>query len=146
MLGLDRGFQYKPPTMQSDDYIHLTNLGETRVIQGSTYSQVSIELRVPRPIINAIVKNVLPILLITVGEDLPTVEYLTLLDTLYPYAYVYGIAVMALLIYITKLGHEDTTDMAASVKADRWGGGLSLGVYLMASGLVIALALLVWPD
>lgn len=80
------------------------------------------------------------------GEDLPTVEYLTLLDTLYPYAYVDGIAVMALLIYITKLGHEDTTDMAASVKADRWGGGLLLGVYLMASGLVIALALLVWPD
>ncbi|TXT35673.1 MAG: hypothetical protein FD135_4764 [Comamonadaceae bacterium] len=169
------GFQYKPPTMQSDDYTHPTNFGDTRVAQGSTYSRVSIELRVTRPIINAIVKNVLPILLtticcsfvfllspklvdsrfqiaifsifsivalqITVGEDLPTVEYLTLLDTLYLYAYVYCIAVIALLIYITKLGHETAMDMAASVKVDRWGGGLLLGFYLMASGLVIAFAL-----
>lgn len=169
------GFQYKPATMQSYDYTHPTNFGDTRVDQGSSYSRVSIELRITRPIINAVVKNVLPILLtticcsfvfllspklvdsrfqiaifsifsivalqITVGEDLPTVEYLTLLDTLYLYAYVYCIAVIALLIYITKLGHEKATDMAASVKADRWGGGLLFGFYLMASGLVITLAL-----
>jgi len=169
------GFQYKPPTMQSYDYTHPTNFGDTRAAQGSTYSRVSIEMRVTRPIINAIVKNVLPILLtticcsfvfllspklvdsrfqiaifsifsivalqITVGEDLPTVDYLTLLDTLYLYAYVYCIAVIALLIYITKLCKEGTTDMAAPVKVDRWGGGLLFGIYLIASGMVIALAL-----
>ena len=169
------GFQFMAPTMHSVDYTYPTNFGDPRQAQGSTYSRISIELQVTRPTLNAIVKNVLPILLtticcsfvfflspklvdsrfqiaifsifsivalqITVGEDLPTVEYLTLLDTLYLYAYVYCIAVIALLIYITKLCHEETTDMAPVVKIDRWGGGVLFGVYLMASGLVIALAL-----
>lgn len=52
--------------MQSYDYTHPTNFGDTRVDQGSSYSRVSIELRITRPIINAVVKNVLPILLTTI--------------------------------------------------------------------------------
>lgn len=161
--------------MKGFDYTYPTNFGDLRQAQGSTYSRISIELQVTRPIVNAIVKNVLPVLLtticcsfvfflspklvdsrfqiaifsifsivalqITVGEDLPTVEYLTLLDTLYLYAYVYCIAVIALLIYITKLCHEDTADMTPAVKIDRWGGGVLFGVYLLASSLVIAIAL-----
>ena len=167
------GFQYEAPTMTAYDYTHPTNFGDPRESEGGTYSRVSIELPIARPTINAIVKNVLPVLLtticcsfvfllhpslvdsrfqiaifsiisivalqITVGEDLPTIEYLTLLDTLYLFAYVYCIAVIGSLVYATKLSREETR-MPAAVKVDRWGGGLLFGAYLLASGLVIASA------
>jgi hypothetical protein len=167
------GFQYGAPTMRSYDYTHPTNFGDTRDSEGGTYSRVTIELPIARPTINAIVKNVLPVLLtticcsfvfllhpslvdsrfqiaifsiisivalqITVGEDLPTIEYLTLLDTLYLFAYVYCIAVIGSLVYATKLSREEGR-MESAIKVDRTGGGLLFGAYLVASGLVIASA------
>jgi len=167
------GFQYGEPIMKAYDYTHPTNFGDPRESEGGTYSRVSIELPIARPTVNAIVKNVLPVLLtticcsfvfllhpslvdsrfqiaifsiisivalqITVGEDLPTIEYLTTLDTLYLFAYVYCIAVIGALVYATKLSREETR-MAAAVKADRWGGALLFGAYLIASGLTIASA------
>jgi hypothetical protein len=168
------GFQYGAPTMRAYDYTHPTNFGDTRESEGGTYSRVSIELPIARPTINAIVKNVLPVLLtticasfvfllhpslvdsrfqiaifsiisivalqITVGEDLPTIEYLTLLDLLYLFAYVYCIAVIGALVYATKLSREEGR-MTEAIKVDRLGGGLMFGAYLVASGTAIADAL-----
>lgn len=167
------GFQYDPPTMHAYDYTHPTSFGDTRTAGGGTYSRVTIELPIARPTINAIVKNVLPVLLtiiccsfvfllhptlvdsrfqiaifsiisivalqITVGEDLPTIEYLTLLDTLYLFAYVYCIAVIGVLVYSTKLSRTETR-IPAAIRCDRVAGGAVFGAYLIASGLAIASA------
>jgi len=167
------GFTFQPPTMLARDYTHPTNFGDLRATGGGTYSRVEIKLRIARPTINAIVKNVLPVLLtaiccsfvflmhpslvdsrfqiaifsifsivalqITVGEDLPTIEYLTLLDTLYLFAYVYCILVIGLLVYSTKLS-RDEAQISKTIRFDRWGGGLLFSAYLAASGLTIASA------
>ncbi|MBK1717005.1 hypothetical protein [Thiocystis violacea] len=164
------GFDYEAPTMQVHDYRHPTNFGDTRVADSDAYSRVRIDLRISRPTVNAIVKNVLPMLLATIcasfvfllhpslvdtrfqiaifsiftivalqitqGDDLPTIEYLTLLDILYLLSYLYGIAIIGVLVYSTKLS-QDAARMAAAVKVDRWGGGLLFGAYLIISGAVI---------
>ena len=57
---------------------------------------------------------------ITVGEDLPTIEYLTLLDLLYLFAYVYCIAVIGALVYATKLSREEGRMTELAIKVDRW--------------------------
>jgi hypothetical protein len=164
------GFDYEAPTMQVHDYRYPTNFGDTRVANSDAYSRVRIDLRISRPTVNAIVKNVLPMLLATIcasfvflihpslvdtrfqiaifsiftivalqitqGDDLPTIEYLTLLDILYLLSYLYCIAIIGVLVYSTKLS-QDAARMATAVKVDRWGGGLLFGAYLAISGAVI---------
>ncbi|MBK5962963.1 hypothetical protein CCR95_02360 [Thiocystis minor] len=164
------GFDYEAPTMQVHDYRYPTNFGDTRVANSDAYSRVRIDLRISRPTVNAIVKNVLPMLLATIcasfvfllhpslvdtrfqiaifsiftivalqitqGDDLPTIEYLTLLDILYLLSYLYCIAIIGLLVYATKLSRSETR-MDAAIKLDRWGGGLLFGAYLIISGAVI---------
>ncbi len=169
------GFQFEPPIMRAADYTHPTNFGDPRLTEGGTYSRVTIDMPIARPTINAIVKNVLPVLLtticasfvfllhpslvdsrfqiaifsiisivalqITVGEDLPTIEYLTLLDTLYLLAYGYTIAVIGALVYATKLVREES-GASAAIRVDRMGGGLLFGAYLIASGVAIGQGLI----
>lgn len=164
------GFDYGAPTMQVHDYRYPTNFGDTRVANRDAYSRVRIDLRIARPTVNAIVKNLLPMLLATIcasfvflihpslvdtrfqiaifsiftivalqltqSDDLPAIEYLTLLDMLYLISYLYCIAIIGVLVYATKLSRNETR-MAAAIKVDRWGGGLLFGAYLIISGAVI---------
>ena len=163
------GFQFKVPTMQVRDYSHPTNFGDVRIVNSDAYSRVAIEMRITRPAINSFIKNILPVLLIsiccsfvfllhpslvdsrfqiaifsifsiialqiTAGDSLPPIEYLSLLDTLYLLAYAYCIAVVGLLVYVTKLSGDETR-MAEAIRADQWGGGVLVGLYLVASGVV----------
>lgn len=163
------GFQYKAPTLKVRDYIHPTNFGDVRIDKSDTYSRVSIEMNITRPIINSFIKNILPVFLlaiccsfvfllhpslvdsrfqiaifsifsiialqITAGDALPPIEYLTLLDTLYLFAYAYCIAVIGLLVYIAKFSDNEAL-MPHAIKTDRWGGFGLLAIYLLASTVV----------
>jgi len=168
------GFQYEELTMNAFTYRHPTTFGDPRLNDGGLYSRVSIDLPIVRPSVNAMVKNLLPILLtviccsfvfmldpslvdsrfqiaifslisivalqITVAADLPTIEYLTLLDELYILAYLYCITVIGFLVYSTKLSRT-SGGMEEAIRFDRKGGLALFLIYLLLCGGAITLSL-----
>jgi hypothetical protein len=76
---------------------------------------------------------------ITSSQDLPTVEYLTLLDVLYLVAYGYCIAVIGELVWSTKVARrEDGIEQA--IRLDHRAGLFLSMVYVLLSGGFIAAA------
>ena len=75
----------------------------------------------------------------TSSQDLPTIEYMTLLDNLYVIGYFYCIYVVAALTLSTKLAHihdneeQDPVGMRRAVRFDRVMGVLGFVVYLAAT-------------
>lgn len=75
---------------------------------------------------------------ITSTDDLPTIEYMTLLDNLYVIGYFYCICVVAALTISTKLAHihdgeSDPKGMARAIKFDRKMSWILLLMYLALS-------------
>ncbi len=173
------GFQYAPPLMTAADYAHPTDFGEGEGVV--SYSRLTIELPIARPVINSMIKNLLPIFLtvfccsfvflmhphlvdarfqiaifsifavialqITTNEDLPTVEYMTLLDILYLVAYGFCIAVIGALVLSTKLSraHAEGTvgrpeGLARAIRFDRQCGIGLLALYALLNAVFIARA------
>jgi hypothetical protein len=75
---------------------------------------------------------------ITSSQDLPTVEYLTLLDILYLVAYAYCIAVIGALVWSTKVARREGGMEQAVVLDHRIGLMLSIGYLLLSGGFIAA--------
>ncbi len=75
----------------------------------------------------------------TSAQDLPTIEYMTLLDNLYVIGYFYCIYVVAALTFSTKLAHihddenNDPAGIRRAVRFDRVIGVLGFAIYLAAT-------------
>ena len=75
----------------------------------------------------------------TSAQDLPTIEYMTLLDNLYVIGYFYCIYVVAALTFSTKLAHihddenSDPKGMRRAIRFDRIIGVIGFLIYIAAS-------------